>query len=166
MPSVKQTLDFRSVLRGARRIAVVGIGSDLRGDDAAGVEVIRKLRQRLKSTRVLLIEGGVAPESFTAEIRRFMPSHILLVDATDFGAKPGEVILAEPEAITGRSISTHTMPLSLLASYLREQTGAKVSLLGIQPASAEMGAPMSEQVKKAVDGVVTALSKLGSPQRT
>ena len=146
------------MLKGARRVAVVGVGSELRGDDAAGIEVVRRLRRQLKSPNLLLVEGGVAPESFTSRIRRFKPSHVLLIDATDFGARPGDVILAEPEAIKGRSISTNTMPLSLLASYLREQTGAKILLLGIQPASAEMGTPMSGEVKKAIDKVVEALS--------
>ena len=138
-------------------MAVVGVGSTMRADDAAGIEIVRRLRRGLRSPRVLLVEGGVAPENFTAEIRRFEPSHILLVDATDFGAEPGEVILAEPEAIAGQPISTHTMPLSLLANYLREQTGAKVILLGIQPASAVMGGKLSERVRRAVEGVAAKL---------
>jgi len=134
-------------------VVVVGVGSEMRGDDAAGMEVVRRLRKVLKSPNVFLIEGGVAPENFTSKIRRFQPSHVIFIDATDFGAEPGEVVLAEPEAITGESISTHTMSLSILAKYIREQTGAKVALLGIQPARAQMGAEMSEVVKDSVKRV-------------
>ena len=134
-------------------MVVVGVGSEMRGDDAAGMEVVRRLRKVLKSPNVFLIEGGVAPENFTSKIRRFQPSHVIFIDATDFGAEPGEVVLAEPEAITGESISTHTMSLSILAKYIREQTGAKVALLGIQPARAQMGAEMSEVVKDSVKRV-------------
>lgn len=138
-------------------MAIVGIGSDMRSDDAAGIEVVRRLRRGLSSPNVLLIEAGVAPENFTAEIRKFEPSHVILIDATDFGSEPGATILSEPEAITGRPISTHTMPLSLLAGYLRAQTTAKVVLLGIQPSSTGMGARMSEKVKGAVDELSAAL---------
>lgn len=134
-------------------MVVVGVGSEMRGDDAAGVEVVRRLRKVLKSPNVFLIEGGVAPENFTSKIRRFQPSHVIFIDATDFGAEPGEVVLAEPEAITGESISTHTMSLSILAKYLREQTGAKIALLGIQPARAQMGSEMSGAVKDSVKRV-------------
>ncbi|MBA7594136.1 MAG: hydrogenase maturation peptidase HycI [Hadesarchaea archaeon] len=156
-------LELSSFLKGADRVAIVGVGSEMRGDDAAGIEVVRGLRHKLKSSRVLLVEGGVAPESFTSTIRRFKPSHVIFIDATDFGAEPGEVILAEPEAITGQSISTHTLPLSILAGYLREQTGAKIILLGIQPARAQMGAEMGEPIKDAVEKVDEALLReLGS----
>lgn len=145
--------DLSSFLKGATRIAVVGVGSEMRGDDAAGMEVVRKLQETLKSPNVLFIEGGVAPENFTSQIRRFEPSHVILIDATDFGAEPGEVVLAEPDAITGQSVSTHTMPLSILTQYLQEQTGAKIALLGVQPARAQLGAEMSGAVKDSVERV-------------
>ncbi len=138
-------------------MAIVGVGSDMRGDDVAGIEVVRRLRRKLESSKVLLIEGGVTPENFTGQMRRFKPTHVLLIDATDFGSEPGDVVLAEPEAIVGQSISTHTLPLSILADYLREQTGAKIMLLGIQPARAQMGAKMSEPVKDAIERVKEAL---------
>ncbi len=149
--------DLSSFLKGATRVVVVGVGSEMRGDDAAGMEIVRRLRGVLKSSHVFLIEGGVAPENFTSKIRRFQPSHVILIDATDFGAEPGEVVLAEPGAITGQSISTHTMPLSILAKYLQEQTGAKIALLGIQPARAQMGAEMSGTVKDSVKRVAEIL---------
>jgi hydrogenase maturation protease HycI len=131
-------------------VVVVGVGSEMRGDDAAGVEVVRGLRGALRSPNVLLIEGGVAPENFTLQMRRFRPSHIIFIDAADFGAGPGDVVLAEPDAITGHSISTHTIPLSILARYLQGEMKAKVALVGIQPARAHMSAGMSKAVKDSI----------------
>lgn len=135
-------------------MVVVGVGSEMRGDDAAGMEIVRRLRGALKSPNVLLVEGSVAPENFTSQIRRFKPSHVIFIDATDFGAEPGEVVLAEPGTITGQSVSTHTIPLSILAKYLQEQLKAKIVLLGIQPARARMGAEMSKVVKDSIKRVV------------
>jgi len=68
----------------AWRLSALG---EMRGDDAAGIEVVRRLRHKLKSSKVLLVEGGVAPENFTSNIRRFKPSHVIFIDATDFGAE-------------------------------------------------------------------------------
>lgn len=138
---------------------VVGIGSGMRGDDAAGIEVLRRLRGRLRSPNVLLIDGGVAPENFTSQIRRFRPSHIIFVDATEFGAKPGDVVIADPGAITGQSVSTHTIPLSALAGYLKEQTGADIILIGIQPSQIDMGAKISDVVKVSVSRVFEILTE-------
>ena len=140
-------------------MVVVGVGSELRGDDAAGIIVVRRLRKGLTSPNVLTIEGGVSPENFTSPIRRFNPSHVVLIDATDFGAAPGEIVFAEPEAIVGQSVSTHTIPLSIMASYLREQTGAKIALLGIQPKQVNIAKEMSDQVRAATGEVVEILSK-------
>ena len=157
------SLELASFLEGATRVVIVGVGSEMRSDDAAGVKLVRRLRKKLKSPNLFFIEGGVAPESFTSHIKRFSPSHVIFIDATDFGAEPGEVVLAEPEAIIGRSVSTHTMPLSVLADYIREQTGAKMVLLGIQPARAQMGAEMSWAVKDSVKRVEEILlEKLNS----
>ncbi len=155
--------DLSSFLKNATQAVVIGVGSEMRGDDAAGIEVVKALRRRLKSPRVLLIEAGVAPENYTSQVRRFKPSHVVLVDATDFNAKPGDVVIAEPGAITGQSISTHTVPLSALCGYLREQTGSEVILVGIQPELSKMGAKMSVPVKFSVNKIVEILlAKLGS----
>jgi len=144
-------LDLSLALRGARRVAIVGIGSDLRADDAAGVEVVRRLRRHLTSPNVLLIDAGVAPENFTAKIKKFEPSHVLMIDATDLGLEPGTTSIVDLNTITGPSIFSHRLPLSIFADYLCAQVKTKIILLGIQPANARMGSAMSEQVKKAVD---------------
>lgn len=151
--------DISSFFRDMSKVVVVGIGSELRGDDAAGVLVTRNLRKRVKSQNVLIIDAGVAPESFTSQIRKFKPSHVILIDAADFGAEPGAVIFADSSAAIGQSISTHRLPLSVLSDYLRNQTSAKVFIVGIQPSEAEMGSKMSEKVMGAVGEVTEALAK-------
>lgn len=156
-------LDLSLALKGARRVAVVGIGSDLRADDAAGVEVVRRLRRHLTSQNVLLIDAGVAPENFTAEIKKFGPSHVLMIDATDLGLEPGTTSIVDLSKITGPSIFSHRLPLSIFADYLHAQVKTQIILIGIQPANARMGAAMSEQVKKAVDETSAVLLRaLGS----
>jgi len=156
-------LDLSLALRGARRVAIVGIGSDLRADDAAGVEVVRRLRRNLTSPNVLLIDAGVAPENFTAKIKKFGPSHVLMIDATDLGLKPGAASLVDLSSITGPSIFSHRLPLSIFADYLRAHVETKIILIGIQPANARIGSEMNDHIKKAVDEVSSAILKtLGS----
>jgi hydrogenase 3 maturation protease len=154
------TFDISSIFKGMNRVVIVGIGSEFRGDDAAGVLVARNLKKNLKSPNVLIIEAGVAPENFTSEIRKFKPSHIFLVDAADFKAKPGTIrLFKDLSAAIGQSISTHKLSLSMLSDYLRNQTSAEVLLVGIQPVVAEIGGEMCKEVKDAVDEVAKALAK-------
>jgi len=141
------------------KVVVVGIGSELRGDDAAGVLVARNLKKRVKSPNVLIIDAGVAPESFTSRIKEFKPSHVILIDAADFGADPGAVIFTDSTAAVGQSISTHRLPLSVLSDYLRNQASAKVFIVGIQPSKADIGSKMSKKVMGAVGEVTEALAK-------
>lgn len=144
-------LDLKTILRKDLRVAIVGVGSELRGDDVAGLALVRRIRGELDDPNVLLVEGGTVPENFTSKIKRFKPSLVIFVDAADFGGEPGDMILADRESIVGSSISTHSLPLSLLAEYLEKETGAKPYLLGIQPSATERVEGMSPEVEEAVE---------------
>ncbi len=151
---------------------MLGVGSELHGDDAAGILVARQLR-RLRGRNSLagigVSIGGTAPENVTGEIVRFVPRHILLIDAADLRRRPGAIVRVKPEAIGGLSCSTHSLSLTVLVSYLTESCGCPATVLGIQPASAAFGDPVSDAVRAAVRLVVSeiaAASRAGQSERT
>ncbi len=140
------------------RVAVLGIGNELNGDDAAGVRVVRELAARLTATPgVLLIDGGVAPENYTGPLRRFQPDLVLEIDAAHLGEAPGTTRWVDWRDADGLSASTHTLPPSVLAEFLVAEIGCEVSLLGIQPATLEMNTPVSPAVERAVHQLADAL---------
>lgn len=142
------------------RIAIVGIGNALRLDDAAGVLVARRLiESRLVRDleTVLVMDAGHAPENGTRQLRQFEPKVVLMIDAADMGEDPGTIRLIEMEEIDGMSASTHSLPLSMLANYLVLELGCDVALLGIQPASTEVGEGLDPKVDQAVQEIVNAL---------
>lgn len=104
-------------------------------------------RSRPKTIR--LFDGGTAPENLTGEIVRFQPSHILLVDAAELGQKTGTVQLIEPENIGGVSFSTHVLPLSILADYLKRALPCRIIILGIQPGPTGFSVTHSRQISQA-----------------
>lgn len=143
------------------RVAVLGIGNTLRSDDAAGVLVARALSRRVSDNAHLLVcEAGHAPENKTAEVRQFAPDVVLLVDAADMGKAPGAVEWIPEEDIDGMSASTHSLPLSMLARFLKLDLKCQVILLGIQPASNEVGETVSPQVLQAVEEVAGGLDEV------
>lgn len=141
------------------RVVVLGVGSDVRGDDAAGIMAVEKVKSRLDSPNLLALSGGQIPENFTSKVKGFKPTHIILIDASDFGDKPGEISLVDPDAIANQKISTHRLPLSVLMEYLRDETGAEAFLIGVQPARINMGAEISEPVEEAVDRLAEILTE-------
>ncbi len=150
-------------LNKSSRIAFLGIGNTFRSDDAAGVLAARGLaRSRFARdfNTFLVIEAGHAPENATAELRRFAPQVIILIDAAEMGEAPGTIRWIEMEEIDGMSASTHTLPLSMLSKYLILELACEVKILGIQPRSTEIGELVSREVLQAVDEVVGCLAEL------
>jgi hydrogenase 3 maturation protease len=147
----------------ARPVVVLGFGSPLRSDDAAGLHVAAALDRELQAhplPGVTVIEAGPAPENFTSEIRRLHPAVVLIVDCARMGEAPGSLRLITPEQIAGVSFGTHGLPLSVLAGYLRAETGCAVIFLGIEPSSVEPGETLSAPAQSAVEEAASVLREV------
>lgn len=142
----------------ALRVAILGIGSELRGDDAAGVLVARALAPRYAgSDTILILDTGGAPENHTGPVRRFAPDLVLLVDAAQMNTPPGSIQWLDWQDTIGLSASTHTMPPYMLAKYLHAALGCEIALLGIQAQNNALNAPLSPEVQEAVQTIVNTL---------
>ncbi len=149
-------------LKGYTRLAVLGVGSVLRSDDAAGMEVVRRLEERLSPLppEVSLFAGETAPENLCGCIKRFHPTHLLMIDAADLGLSPGECAQIDPALVGGPTFLSHMLPLKLMTDYLIQETGAAVTLLGIQYQTLEFDGPLSPAIERAVENVCAALEKV------
>jgi hydrogenase 3 maturation protease len=143
------------------RVAIVGMGHELRGDDAAGIAVARALKSALDGDeRLLVIDAGPAPENCTGPLRRFSPDYVLFVDAAQMDEPPGAIRCLSWHDMNGLGASTHTLSPRVLARFLASQLGCAITLIGIQPASNAIAAPLSPEVADAVDTVVLCLLRL------
>ncbi|MBS7640220.1 MAG: hydrogenase maturation peptidase HycI [Candidatus Bathyarchaeia archaeon] len=148
--------ELKTWLSGYRRLVIIGVGNPLRGDDSLGLEIVKEIKGKVPRN-VRVVYGGSAPENFIGKIKRFKPSHVLIIDAALFGKEPGEARLIPPEQIPDETISTHAMPLSLLTSLIQKETNAKVILLGVEPRNLGLGEKMSPEVRDAVKRYAGAL---------
>ncbi|HUF39672.1 MAG TPA: hydrogenase 3 maturation endopeptidase HyCI [Anaerolineales bacterium] len=144
------------------RIAFVGVGQELRGDDAAGLLAVRRLAAELppEPEGLLVLEAGPAPENVTGPLRRFGPDLVLFIDAAWLETAPGTIRLLDPDGITGLGASTHTLPLSTVAAYLQAELGCRVAVLGVRPGDTAIGAPLSPPVAGAVEEIVRGLEEI------
>ena len=141
------------------RLAVVGVGQFMRGDDAAGPEVIQRLtHDLLLDERMLLIDAGHAPENIMGVIVRFRPDIVLFIDAARMGEIPGYVTLLDASDAEDTGGSTHTLSLTMLSTFIYGQTRAPAYILGIQPARVDFGEGISASVAEAVELVANAIA--------
>jgi hydrogenase 3 maturation protease len=141
------------------RVAVLGVGHELSGDDAAGLAIARALIPRATGqARLFIVEAGPAPENQTGALRAFKPDLVIMVDAAQMNAEPGTIRWLAWEDTTGISASTHTLPLHMLARFMIAEFGCEVALIGIQPFDNLFSENLSPNMQQAVDEVVQGLA--------
>jgi hydrogenase 3 maturation protease len=143
-------------IKPGQKYAVLGIGSVLRSDDAAGMYFIEFLSNMLKRDDVLLIAGSTAPENFTGVIKDFAPDKLFIIDAAFMGLSPGEAKNVPARDIGGVSFSTHMLPLPVMLEYLKSEAHCTVIFFGIQPESTGQELFMCDEVKRGTERLAQA----------
>src|SRR5690242_3589971 len=92
-------------------VLVAGIGNIFLGDDAFGVEVVRRLAERALPDGVEVVDFGIRGFDLAHALMQ-AESTAILIDATPRGGPPGTLYLIEADATGGdnpASVETHGM---------------------------------------------------------
>jgi hydrogenase maturation protease len=133
------------------RVAVVGIGNILFSDDGAGVHAASELYLGYSfSPEIDIIDGGTLGLDLLPILQD--RDRVLLIDAVDFGKRPGYTALLEGDEIRcvlNPKLSVHHVGLSdlLLTAKLTRDKQLDICLAGIQPGSLALGLEMSASVR-------------------
>ncbi len=156
--------NLRKKLSNAEKVAILGIGSDLRGDDIAGIAVVEQTEKLVKSQKLPLevkfFIGATAPENLTGEIKKFQPSHLIIIDSVYSNAPPGQIVVMDVPEIETVSFFTHKLPIKLMIDYLLQFCKCSVVVIGIQPKDITVGSPVSKEVSKAVKIVSKTIAQI------
>ncbi len=116
------------------RTLVVTLGSVIRGDDGLGPFVYARVKPSRPDIR--LLDAGTTPESIAQDAIDWKPDKIILIDAARFGGAAGEVRVLRLEDVNRQAaLSTHSFPLSVTFSVVKEDTGAELAVIGVQAGS-------------------------------
>ncbi|MCM8821384.1 MAG: hydrogenase maturation protease [Candidatus Omnitrophica bacterium] len=143
-------------LRDFERLAIMCVGNKYASDDGVGPEIagiLSKLIVKKECGSVFVINCYDSPENFTSPVKKIKPSHILIIDSCISGKKPGTISAFAMTDLNEYDISTHRMPVRLLADYLVSETGSTIIILGIEPEFTGRGAEISEPVRKAIEEI-------------
>ncbi len=139
---------------------VIGVGNALRGDDAAGVEVVERLRDR--------VPPGVVVAACDEEPSRLIEAWagadaVVLVDTVASGARVGTLhrFDAGETPIPARVLrsSTHAIGLAETIELARAlgKLPPRVVVYGIEGASFAAGAPLTPAVEESVGRLVETI---------
>lgn len=139
---------------------VLGVGNQWRRDDAAGLEVARRLDRELpRGVRVLEREGEPTGLLDAWQGER----EVVLVDAVSSGAKPGTVhrldAIAAPLPAELFRASTHHMSVAEAVELGRAlgRLPERLELYGIEGADFGAGSGLTPDVEHAVEGLAAEL---------
>ena len=141
------------------RTVLLALGNLIRSDDGVGVHALALLERDPRGPpEVTLVEGGTKGLELLPFV--FGVARLLVLDAVDVGAAPGKIV-----RITGQDLSTlpgsgsvHELALADILNALRimGQQPQETVLLGVQPASTELGTSLSPPIRVALLDLVEA----------
>jgi hydrogenase maturation protease len=152
--------------REVTKVAVIGIGQSLRGDDAAGLEAIRQWRKTFPETAnrpEVQIEANELPGLALIDALNNVDAAIL-IDALQSSAKPGAIHRLSEEdltSFTSGSKSAHGWGAAETLRMRSQLTDTKINIriIGIEAEQMELGKGLSKAVKEAMPKICEAIEE-------
>jgi len=144
------SVTLQSVL--ALRPAIIGIGNELRGDDGAGIAIIKKLLHIGYPSALAVYD---TPENYLQKIATMEGESRLWIDVINWDSEPGNYRIFLPKDIHHFAISTHNYSPTVLLEYLKPLRPLPDYFLGIQPLDLSLGSQISAVVENAMEEIIT-----------
>jgi hydrogenase maturation protease len=137
----------------------VGVGNVLCGDDGVGVRAAEIMMSLPLTSDLEVFEAGTALLELAAVLE--LRERVVVVDAIDAGAEPGQVFRLLPEQIRsqeGLPLSLHQLGLlhALDETHLRGRAPGEVVILAVQVGDLSGGMKLSPDVKASLAELLEA----------
>jgi len=148
-------------------ILVLGLGQTMRGDDAAGLEAVKRWQADFSPAAAdprVRVELAELPGIGLLDLLSGA-THALLVDAVRSGAAPGTLHLVTADRLdsfaagSGSAHGWGAAETLALAAQIDSPLPEHLVLLGIEAESFELGAPLSGKVDAALAEAARAIEK-------
>ena len=142
------------------KVVILGIGNTLRSDDGVGSILVSRIKDKVP---YLVYDAGSTPENYLGKIINDKPDNVVIIDAVDFGGKPGEFRIVEGDEIkTVNLFSTHNASISLTINYLQSNLKADIIILIIQPKNIAFGDNLSPQIMETLNILENSFSRIAN----
>lgn len=150
------------------RVAVIGVGQSLRGDDAAGLEAVRRWQAEFPATAgraEVRVEISELPGLGLLEMLEGIQAAVV-VDCVQSGAAPGTVHYLGMERLSAFEPSSKSAHGWGAAETLRfgfqvnpDFEQLRMRLIGIEARQCELGSGLSPEVKQGMRAACEAIQK-------
>ena len=133
------------------RVAIVGIGNVLMGDDGIGVRAVEALRDRPLPTGVDLHDAGTAVQDLVPDLAEY--DQVIVVDAVRTGGEPGVVHRFDirSDTIAGEDPRWSLHDMNLITALRLQQVAGEatppIRVIGVEPKQVRPSLELSEEVR-------------------
>lgn len=158
---------------GILKILLIGVGNYYRSDDAAGLQVVRQLKDDVLDAVTLLEhsgEGAALMEAWKGA------DAVIVIDAVSSGAPPGTIHRLEPfpeplpAAMFKHSTHAFSIPQAIELSRTLNQLPGRLIIFGIEgrnfEAGTELSAPVAEALPEVAKQVIREITRLRSGSKS
>jgi hydrogenase maturation protease len=145
-------------MRIRKQRGVIGVGNPLMGDDAAGILVLKMLRERGLPRGIDIVDAATGGMTLLHLLAKY--DSIVIVDTVDMGLQPGEVRTFSPDdaiSIKGeRKFSLHEADVFEMIILARQlgQCPDKIIICAIQPRTIRSTKGLSREVREKMPDLV------------
>jgi len=145
------------------RTLIIGIGNKLRGDDAAGLLALKKIKELAPEGVDVIENNGDGAELINKWAGR---DKVILIDAVVSGSPPGTIHkFSSPGPIVPTEMfkfSTHlfSVPQAIYLSASLGNLPKELTIYGIEAKSLDYGAHVSDEVEIAINNIVQFVSQI------
>lgn len=142
--------DWKKKLAGLKKTGPVfiGIGTEGRADDRAGLELARELRKA--GVKEVYLESEIE-EDHILESKPQRP--LIFLDVVHMEEQPGKIVLLPLQYVFWNSVLSHRL-LPSVSNRLNYEQIKNSFILGIQPESIEEGSRISPSVREAIEKIL------------
>jgi len=151
------------------RPVFVGVGNDLRGDDAFGPIMVERLSSVFrnfpnKNVEPLFINAQMTPENYIGKLMAYHPTAIVIFDAvSESGVENGGnglKIFSTDEVLQGAvKFSTHGGGLRMFIDYLKSEMGDDFPPFGVMGVSPSGDLGIGESISQSLEAEISELEK-------
>lgn len=152
-----------------KKIAVVGVGNILMGDEGIGVRAVELLRKKELPEKVVLFDGGTAFHALIDELVNF--DKLIIVDAMKSGVHSGTICRFELEDLDlcgeeieekrETTLSLHGVGIleTLMLEKLVHSIPEEIVFIGVEPESIEFSMELSSTLKEKLPELIQIVCK-------
>ena len=143
-----------------KKVAVIGVGNILMGDEGVGVRVVEELGRLELPEGVQLIDAGTAIHALMGRLSEF--DKVVIVDAVKGGGAPGTIYrlaLDEIESNPSQPFSLHDLGVleTLRIERLIGDAPEEVVIVGIEPEKVAPSLELSPSLREKLPELIRAV---------